>query len=205
MRSLPQAMQLLQLLALLPDGVLLSELSSIVGNAFDWSQGSSTLLQVALCTRDEIDRLRSLAPIREYVQVQFLFFMDIFRRVFAYYTSLANSTQKPGVSEPMAEMIRRLSPQIGNIHSIIQHSFTEPSTLAEAIEAAISIATFHNLLFKGSIVSLLNEALNCAHAADQPLLQALVLQRLAYVSPTDEQPPLYEEAISILRSLNDTD
>ncbi|KAJ7797641.1 hypothetical protein B0H13DRAFT_1934063 [Mycena leptocephala] len=112
MMSSPNALQLLGLLSLLPDGILDSDLIHSACPIFDIPQCKTTLLPTSLAYIDG-GRLKVLAPIREYI-----------KRMYAI----------PG--HPVWRSEIRLAANVGNISSVLQFAVEKPDSadLKEALD-----------------------------------------------------------------------
>ncbi|KAJ6534008.1 hypothetical protein DFH09DRAFT_123031 [Mycena vulgaris] len=147
----PDALRLLSLLSILPDGLsdyILKELSMPFENVL---KAKSTLVRTSLAYTDFDHRLKVLVPIREYVRhlhppaaslVKPLqdYFFDLLR-VFANYQEL-----------PSGDLVTRISSDFGNIVSMLQLGLQAEnhSTLEAAINCGISLGAFTRMTVLGS-------------------------------------------------------
>ncbi|EJU02760.1 TPR-like protein [Dacryopinax primogenitus] len=121
MQDHPEALKLLSILCLLPDGMKYIALSLAVPSLELPGEASRTLQQVALVTENP-DRLKVLAPIREYILMQYL--PDVFHlvQVRHYYIRLAFQTTNVGRA-PLPETVAVVLPEIGNMTAVLLHAW----------------------------------------------------------------------------------
>lgn len=129
-RRAPEAVELLGALVMLPDGVREDAVSEVFAHVPRVQEALAVLLQTALAYRDgsraneegsasaNVDTIRVLAPIRQYMQ-RIHPILPIHRACLeAYYVALSSWILKVGTSEG-ALAIAVLTPEIGNMHSVI--------------------------------------------------------------------------------------
>ncbi|KAJ7099313.1 hypothetical protein B0H15DRAFT_542712 [Mycena belliarum] len=154
MSSHPDALQLLSLLSVLPDGLSDQVIKQLqFSRVFENILGSkSTLLRTSLAYIDFDQRLKVLAPIREYVRHLHPPTSALVTPLLEYYFDLVRLFE--GYHElPSGDLFRRISTDFGNITSMLQtglQSENPRSTREAAIGCAISLATFTRTMVRGS-------------------------------------------------------
>ncbi|KAJ7445327.1 hypothetical protein FB451DRAFT_1376213, partial [Mycena latifolia] len=132
LRAVPDAIALLSVLALLPDGASASDLLRCEKDIWDVGRCKSTLIRTALAFVRSDGRLRVLAPIREYMQK---FHPPPGAVVMAWRTHLGGllrewNGHRELVSTQLAENI---TANLGNIRSLVQYSFSNEQAEMQAI------------------------------------------------------------------------
>ncbi|KAJ7478635.1 hypothetical protein B0H11DRAFT_1280095 [Mycena galericulata] len=183
MTSNPDALQLLSLLSILPDGLSDHVLNQITFPFQNLLKVRSTLLRTSLAYTDFDGRLKALVPIREYVRqlhppsdslVQPLlgYFFDLVK-LFDSYQALSSGN-----------LLRQISSDLGNISSLLHiglQAHNSRPTVEAAINCTISLARFTRATVLGSneifrsITSLVEEF------GDKALLGMYFLER-AYIA-----------------------
>ncbi|KAJ7632441.1 hypothetical protein FB45DRAFT_912441 [Roridomyces roridus] len=183
MKAVPEALTLLSLISLLPDGVDNSQLAAIFPNIPKYRRAVSTLYQCAMAYHDGHNRTRVLSPIRAHMMLYHQ--SDTVRRVsvLTYYMGLAGLSSDLGGPHGQ-DIVKRLTPEIGNLHSIVNLTLgsTEESgaLLRGAIAAAINLSKFIRYTRLGSLVTLQLASVVADKLQDQTL-RADVLYHLAWV------------------------
>ena len=123
MRNAPNATCLLSLLALLPDGAMDNDIP-IWGSSIPLVQQSlSVLLQNALATRSDDQRIHVLAPIRQYMLTHYPPTSEIAAPLLQHYFELAEIlTQLNLPSAP--NVIASITQELNNMESIIRHALS---------------------------------------------------------------------------------
>ncbi|KZT56064.1 TPR-like protein [Calocera cornea HHB12733] len=160
MQEEPHALPLLSLISLLPDGInvvalpsLISSMSTVV------TTSASVLLQVALAF-DDRDRLKVLSPIRDYVLIKYPPQGLALEEVRATFMKFALCAYLLGTDQT-EKAVKLLSAQFGNITSVLVHFWkSEPNEneLSELLEATGQAAEFAQVTAYGDSILLLREA-----------------------------------------------
>ncbi|KAF8212427.1 hypothetical protein K438DRAFT_1244160 [Mycena galopus ATCC 62051] len=188
MKAVPEALTLLSLISLLPDGVDNSELAAVFPSIGKSRRALSALWQTSLAYNDGHNRTRVLSPIRAHMILYHQ--SDTAHRVsvLTYYMGLASLSADLGGPHGQ-DIVKRLTPEIGNLHSVVNLTLdsTEEVTmqplLRGAITAAINLSKFirYTSLGNPETVRLAGVA---ANKLGDPVLRADVLYHLGWISQT---------------------
>ncbi|EJD43294.1 hypothetical protein AURDEDRAFT_167711, partial [Auricularia subglabra TFB-10046 SS5] len=121
MQSCSGALPLLQLLSMLPNGVMDTEVSLWGGYEH---QALATLLRVSLAFRTAEHRIHVLAPIRGFVMSHAPPSDDDLSLLYAHYFALAATVRGVGGMSSRPEDINAVIHEISNIESLIEHALT---------------------------------------------------------------------------------
>ncbi|KAJ7496575.1 hypothetical protein FB451DRAFT_1359182 [Mycena latifolia] len=154
MASHPDALQLLSLLSVLPDGLSDHVLKQLMLTMpFQNLKSKSTLVRTSLAYIDFDQRLKVLAPIREYVRHLHPPTSALVTPLLEYFFDLVglfDSYQQL----PSGDLLLRITSDFGNIVSLLQIGL-QPENPRRTIEAAIgctiSLAIFTRVTVRGSI------------------------------------------------------
>jgi tetratricopeptide (TPR) repeat protein len=155
---------LLVLLGVLPDGIWRTDLEVLLpgsGNA-----AAATLRQVALAF-DEAGRLRTLAPVREYVAAHHAPAPEELARAIDHYSALARELGPKCGAEGGAEAVARLSAETANIEQMLLSGLKKPEPRS-TVEAAIGFAGFQRFSGLGTAEPL-NQAVQASKSIDDGL------------------------------------
>ncbi|KAJ7090059.1 hypothetical protein C8R43DRAFT_1050515 [Mycena crocata] len=188
MKAVPEALTLLSLISLLPDGVDNTQLGAIFPSIAKSRRALSALWQTSLAYNDGHNRTRVLSPIRAHMMLYHQSDTAHRMSVLTYYMGLAGLSSDLGGPHGQV-IIKRLTPEIGNLHSIIYLTLDSSSTeesptiqplLRGAITAAINLSKFLRYTGLGN-----SETVRLAYVAaskmEDPVLQADALYHLAWV------------------------
>ncbi|KAJ6455760.1 hypothetical protein C8R45DRAFT_914505, partial [Mycena sanguinolenta] len=188
MKAVPEALILLSLISLLPDGVDNSQLAAIFPSISKSRKALSALWQTSLAYNDGHNRTRVLSPIRAHMIHNHPSNSAHRVSVLTYYMGLAGLSADLGGPHGQV-IVKRLTPEIGNLHSVV--NFTLDSTeevtmqplLRGAIAAAINLSKFIRYTHLGNpeTVRLAGVA---ANKLGDAILRADVLYHLAWISLT---------------------
>jgi tetratricopeptide (TPR) repeat protein len=198
-RMTDEARRLLAILGFLPGGVARGDIEAVFPG--HGTRAAAVLRQVGLAF-DEANRLRLLAPLREYVQRKHFPNDDDLQTTLLHFNGLALLGEKAG-AKGGAEAIARLTPEIENIEKTIERSLDGPES-SGAIEAAITLGEFARFTGLGTTIPL-EKAIRVAHIRSDPNLVARCHARLgdiALMRPDYESARRrYEEALPLFRSV----
>ncbi|KAJ6528615.1 hypothetical protein DFH09DRAFT_1413374 [Mycena vulgaris] len=143
MLSNPQARGLLSFMSLLPDG--LSE-DALMQMKLPFSphvaRSKSTLLRCSLIYSAADGRLRTLAPIREYVRGKFPPSAESFDGLRAYFYDLAGLFRN-FTDLPNRELIQRLSSEFTNIRAVTTYALAKSLHLEATVRCTIDLLHFN--------------------------------------------------------------
>ncbi|KZV92326.1 hypothetical protein EXIGLDRAFT_718419 [Exidia glandulosa HHB12029] len=193
------ALKLLSLLALLPDGVVDSDVGLWAGHIPTYARALGTLQQTALVSRDEGQsqrRVRVLAPIREYIQLHHPPSLELVAPLLDHYFALIDLF-KPCPNPATASEVAR---ELRNTESILRYALSSGSSSSSsdpkrALEACVS---FCRMVVQRGIGStdILFSALSVARG--DPGMEDLVGQLLywwAYMASTTTVPGVLEDLL----------
>jgi tetratricopeptide (TPR) repeat protein len=187
-RTTPGARRLLTLLGVLPDGVAHPDLDTLLPGA--GGPAASSLRRVGLAS-DEDRRLRTLAPIRDYVHDRYKPAASDLQRAVTHYRDLgAQLGAKAGVVGGAAAS-ERLSAEMGNVEAMLHQGFQDDDP-RPSIRAAISVASFMRFSGLGS-TRLLESARAAARRIGETDLEARVLKGMGHVALVRSD---FEEAVA---------
>ncbi|KAJ6473034.1 hypothetical protein C8R45DRAFT_1163377 [Mycena sanguinolenta] len=147
------AMDLLQLLSILPDGLSDPELvqSNLVTIIPQILACKSVLLSTSLAYLDSKKRLKSLVPIREYLQHFHPVAPAIVLPLQRHFQSLLTTFQKYRGSHQLTNIVRDITLNLGNLHQVLSRALTPQNPdLAEAIRSTILLDGFGRATGHGS-------------------------------------------------------
>ncbi|HEU4881231.1 MAG TPA: tetratricopeptide repeat protein [Longimicrobium sp.] len=200
-RTTDEARRLLSILGFLPGGVARGDIEAVFPG--HGTRAAALLRQVGLAF-DEANRLRLLAPLREYVHREHLPDADDLQTALLHFSGLASLGEKAGF-EGGAEAIARLIPEIENIENTIKQLLDGPAS-SGAIEAAISLGQFARFTGLGTTVPL-EKAIEIASIRGHDKLSA---RCHAYVgdialarSDHERARTRYEEALALYKGVGD--
>ncbi|KAJ6473006.1 hypothetical protein C8R45DRAFT_1077765 [Mycena sanguinolenta] len=137
------AMDLLRLLSILPDG--LSDVELIQSNLVipQIQTCRSILLSTSLAYFDNKKRLKSLVPIREYLQHFHPVALAIIQPLQRHFQSLLGTYKKYAGSTQVTNIVRDITLNLRNIHQVLSQALTPQNPgLPEAIRCALFLNDF---------------------------------------------------------------
>jgi len=138
--------RLLSLLALLPEGLAHNDISTVLP---DQGEAAAAVLRQTGLAFDEAERLRLLAPLREYIRRRYPPEPDDRERLLAHFVGLAaNLADKVG-GKGGAEAVQRLAPEAANMETLLLLGL-ESGHPAEVISAAYAWGEFIRFTGVGS-------------------------------------------------------
>ncbi|KAF7358334.1 NB-ARC domain-containing protein [Mycena venus] len=162
----------------------------------------STLLRCSLIYPSADGRLRTLAPIRQYVAERFPPGAHSFNALRAYFYELASLFRVP-TDLPNRELIQRLSVEFANVRAVTTHALARSLHLADTVRCAIDL-----MHFNASSKSAPYELPDAVHQAVEHMGDLLVKgdYLLAQARITVGRPPclpLTTEALKCFEEKND--
>ncbi|KAJ6472986.1 hypothetical protein C8R45DRAFT_874227, partial [Mycena sanguinolenta] len=145
------AIDLLRLLSILPDG--LSDVELIQSNLVipQIRTCKSVLLGTSLAYLDNKKRLKSLVPIREYLQHFHPVALAIFQPLQRHFQSLLGTYKKYRGTNQVTNIMRDITLNLGNIHQVLSRALTPQNPdLQEAIRWTIALDSFARMTGRGS-------------------------------------------------------
>jgi tetratricopeptide (TPR) repeat protein len=199
----PQARHLLCLLALLPDGLEREDLNALPEELEPFS-AARTLREVGLA-HDEGQRLRMLAPLREYVSRHHPPRASDLDALINHYVEMATRLGSRVGREGGGEASRQLADEVTNLDSMIERGLNHEDPL-RAIEAARTLTGF---ILRSGLGSprILAVARKAAHRVGNVLGEANCIWSLGNIalqrSEHEEARKRYDEALPLFRRVGD--
>ncbi|KAJ7738492.1 hypothetical protein DFH07DRAFT_82876 [Mycena maculata] len=162
MKAVPEALTLLSLISLLPDGVDNTQLGVIFPSIAKSRRALSTLWQTSLAYNDGHNRTRVLSPIRAHMMLYHQ--SDTAHRVsvLTYYMGLAALSSDLGGPHGQV-IVQRLTPEIMNMHSVVNftlglgpHSTPTTSSLVSSLTLDSPPSPIVEPLLRGAIIAAIN-------------------------------------------------
>ncbi|KZT34563.1 hypothetical protein SISSUDRAFT_1052598 [Sistotremastrum suecicum HHB10207 ss-3] len=200
----PEALQVLSLLSLLPEGVELDDVRAFAPDVLKPEGAISILLGNALVFRVATGRLKVLAPLRNFIQHHHFPSSSAFWNLCKRYAEVASSANRIGYPGCGATY-RKLGGEIGNIESLLVNSAEHEMPVLPLVEAIPPLCIFASLSGLGSIERL-RCAIDLADDLQSPHLRAscfLGIARIQRIRGTDPTP-FVEEAEALYRQLEST-
>ncbi|KZV95058.1 hypothetical protein EXIGLDRAFT_834534 [Exidia glandulosa HHB12029] len=151
MQQAQSAIQLLSLLSLLPHGAFSTDISLWAGPLPEVARAISTLIQNALAWRTSDNRIRVLAPIREYMLLHHPPNNGDARLLYDFYfgvlTSLSPNPLDVNVT-PEAKAV--IAPELENIRFLMLYALDHSADLDAPIAAAVALCNLFNVTGLGS-------------------------------------------------------
>ena len=199
-----QARRLLSLLAGVPGGIALQDVPLVLGASPDEAESAINSACETGLAMDEIGRLRVHSSASEFIRANYPPSESDMRRAAGCYLDLAQLGLQIG-TEAVLEAVDRLTPEAGNIASVIESELNQ-SDPRRAIEAASSLVEFYSLTGQGSI-GLLDTAAKRALEFGDPVLSAgmhlqageIALQRSDHTAAWSS----FEQALELYRSADE--
>lgn len=177
----PEALTLLQLLALLPDGVRNDELELAIPSIQRTDYYSRVLRQTSLAYLDSRNRLKVLAPIRAYVSATHKPKREIIAELERYFWDMLNGVES--IEQRLhgclgEETIRRLMKEVGNIEYLISRAFSLYFEPRPVIAAAVNLGRFYLHASLGK-PPLIEKAFYCSKQVGDKAMEAACLYVMA--------------------------
>ncbi|KAJ7737762.1 hypothetical protein B0H16DRAFT_1762313 [Mycena metata] len=181
MKSNPNALKVLSVMALLPDGVSRADLEEMNLPLADVAWCISTLMRCALCYLDSDHRFKLLAPISQYARRQCPVSEELQRPLREHFYNVANLFTVPDFLSPL--LVHRLSSDLGNIRSVVLHSLgsTDHRQLVQTLGCVIKLAGFTYLTNLGSLEGL-DSLQELVATLDEPRLEGQYLYITGYLN-----------------------
>lgn len=202
MKSEPSALQLLSLLALLPNGISVADTQTTALGLRPSALGAVSMLRkVALVYDDPTNaRIRVLSPIQIYVSSQYPPTPALLESLQAHYARISQLGKKVGKRDGM-DALPKLTSEAENIQAVVEHALTSESegnklswtTVKWALEAATNLTDFLWYSGLGSTRSL-DIAANVARNLQEPSGEADCLSSIGFVASGRAEYALAEDS-----------
>ncbi|KAJ6531371.1 hypothetical protein DFH09DRAFT_1409379 [Mycena vulgaris] len=183
--AIPDALTLLGLLSVLPDGVTDSTLMEMDLPLTDIALCRVTLCRTSLAYVDHDRRLKALVPIREHMRAFHPSSPLLISRLQDFFYNLVSLFCKKWARAVGTGLVQRLSSDLGNIHSLIHTGLqanNPPST--ETISCILDLARFTRATYIGSW-DLLHSISEIVHDLADPDLQGRYFVALSRIDAPD--------------------
>ncbi|KAK7030030.1 hypothetical protein R3P38DRAFT_2524023 [Favolaschia claudopus] len=148
--SSPNTQKLLSILSILPEGLSDAQLLQSNLPIPDLMGCKATLLRTALAYYDEGRHLKSLVPIREYVQQNHPPSLVLVAPLQNYIHSQLRLFKQYGGTDQMLEIHKVLTANSGNIQSVLSHGLNSKNIeIEDTIECTISFCNFKHSIGLG--------------------------------------------------------
>jgi hypothetical protein len=208
MKSFPQALDLLSLLSMLPDGLSDVELLQSEFPLENILTCKSTLLSTALAYTDGQNRLKALVPVREFVKKTDPPKIDVIHLLSHHYQELLELYKKYEGTLSAAGVVARVAPNFTNIQNVLLHCLeSDKPHLAGLITSTCSLSRYSRFAGRG-LLPLLDHIPNfLPQLIDHKLEAYFILEQLAgwlhHSIPNSED--LIDQALKHFNHFDDTD
>ncbi|KAJ7154507.1 hypothetical protein C8R46DRAFT_1196838 [Mycena filopes] len=179
MVSNANALKILSIMALLPDGVSRADLDDMVLPLPDVPRCITTLMRCALSYLDSDHRFKLLAPIAQFVRRKCPVPDNLQRPLREHFYSVANLFTKPDFLSP--SLVHRLSADMNNIRSVVLHSLdsTDREQLVQTFKCIVKLAGLTYLTTLGSLEGL-DSLDDLVATLNEPRLEGQYLYIMSY-------------------------
>ncbi|KAJ6586324.1 hypothetical protein DFH09DRAFT_255159 [Mycena vulgaris] len=191
--AIPDALTLLGLLSVLPDGVTESTLAEMCLPPMDIALCRVTLCRTSLAYVDQDRRLKALVPIREHMRAFHPPSPELVCCLQRFFLNLVSLFCKKWARSIGSGLVQRLAADLGNIYSLLQIALetdTPPST--ETLSCIIDLAQFTQVTYLGSW-DLLHSISRAVEESTDPNLQGQYFVALSCTDAQDIPVKLYLE------------
>ncbi|EJD53480.1 hypothetical protein AURDEDRAFT_179946 [Auricularia subglabra TFB-10046 SS5] len=207
MQAVPDASRLLSLLALLPRGIVDTDIR--IWGADYSTRALATLLQTSLAFRTEGQRVQVLAPIRAFMLSHHPPTEDLARPLYGYFFGLANALVSSGRSVTRPATVAALAPELENAGFIIRYALEHCGDATPAVAAAVSLCKLYSTTTYGPGPDLAALALDKARRLGLDQLTADLLLwwgSMSYNASVPGDPfEMYNEARGIYERIGNVD
>ncbi|KAJ6591301.1 hypothetical protein DFH09DRAFT_1420450 [Mycena vulgaris] len=148
--AIPDALTLLSLLSVLPDGITDSTLTEMNLPLADVALCRVTLCRTSLAYVDHDRRLKALVPIREHMRASHPSSPALISRLQEFFFNLVSLFCQKWARALGSGLVQRLSSDLGNIHSLIAIALEEDEPPTETISCILDLAQFTQITYIGS-------------------------------------------------------
>lgn len=167
----PDALALLSILSLLPDGLRNDELETAIPSIEDIEDCSLTLRRISLAYLDTNERLRVLCPIRSFVAAVHKANQVNITSLEAYLWQMLKFIKRAEQGDDEDEAVRRVLDEIGNIEALVERALRSSFDPSDAISAVVNLTRFKLQTGLGR-TDLLDKALALSKSIQNKYLEA---------------------------------
>ncbi|KAJ7467823.1 P-loop containing nucleoside triphosphate hydrolase protein [Mycena galericulata] len=208
LRSVPGAKDLLSLLSILPDGISDVELLQSKFPISNIRACKAALLQTSLAFSDYNKRLKSLVPIREYMQCLHPPALSLVQPLQKHFHALLDLYIKYSGSYQAINTISQITQNLGNVHQVLlQGLHSRNPDLVDTIKCTISCATFYSRTISNGQSILMEKVPNvlpkpCDHRLEVQFVKEVLSNPFVYQSIFNLEA-LIAQTISHFQYFND--
>ncbi|KAJ7490440.1 hypothetical protein FB451DRAFT_1165804 [Mycena latifolia] len=205
--SLPHAQDLLGLLSMLPDGLSDTELVQSKLPIEDILTCKATLLRTSLAYSDGQKQLKTLVPIREYMQRFHPPESLLVRPLLIYFQDLLEIHQRYRTALTSSGIAVQIASNFSNIQNILQYDLQHRDPETETVYCIIYLNVFSMLTGRG-FVALMNQIPRVLSQRNDPRLEVYYITELlsSWTShSTDNAKVLLDKALKNVSQFNDPD
>jgi tetratricopeptide (TPR) repeat protein len=177
-RMTDEARRLLALLGRLPDGVAVADLDALLPEK--GHEAAVTLVHVGLAYDDK-NRVRVLAPVREYARTEVPPAPDDIAVARGHYAKLGKELGSQTASGKGAEVLARFAPELANIDAMLREGLTTSTDPTPWIDASTAMRDFA-YFSRHSLASTFKVALEAARRTGDVFRQAVCLHALGKIA-----------------------
>ncbi|KAJ7831321.1 hypothetical protein B0H14DRAFT_2515376 [Mycena olivaceomarginata] len=148
--SLPHAVDLLSLMALLSDGISDTDLTQSRPPIPEILKCKTTLIRTSLAFVDHAGRLKVLAPIRDYMQITRPPSPHLVHPLRKHFNDLLKLWKTVMNSSSVGDLTPHLLSNLGNMHNILLYGLDcDPTDIGDTIQAIMSLNQLNMLMHRG--------------------------------------------------------
>ena len=208
MRSSPQALDLLSLLSVLPDGLSDVELLQSEFPLETILACKSTLLRTALAYTDGQKRLKALVPVRECVQKMYPPSNSLIHPLSKHYQELLELYGKYAGTLSNAGVVARVDSNFGNIQNVLLHCLSSDMPhLAEFVRSTCELTRYSRNTGHGHLPLLDRIPMFLPRSTDHKLEAYFITEQLngEHLHSIPDANQLIDKALEHLQHFHDPD
>ncbi|KAJ7140565.1 hypothetical protein C8R43DRAFT_589849 [Mycena crocata] len=203
--SYPDALDFLGLFSLLPDGLSDLELHRSNLPIRDLLTCKAALLRTSLAYVDRDNRLKVLAPIREYIIKAYPPRSELVHPLHQYFHTLLQLYRKYH-GHQLGQVVDQIIPNLGNVQSIVQHCLNlQNPHLRDTLTCAMTLNGFHRTSNRGRSISIDRISPLVDQLGDSRIKVLFITQLFLswFTDPIPDAQALIDEAKIHLSIIND--
>ncbi|KAK6977240.1 ATPase-AAA-core domain-containing protein [Favolaschia claudopus] len=204
--SFPDTQKLLSILSILPEGLSDAQLLQSNLPIPDLMECKATLLRTALAYYDEARRLKSLVPIREYIQQNHPPSLVLVTPLQNYIHSQLQFLNRYEGTDDMSEIGKILKANCGNIQSVLRHCLnSENPEFQDTIECTILFSSFERSIHHARPALMDTVSTMLANIANPKLQVQFIADEFnsAISHPVLHPQQLFDQAMLCLKDCDD--
>jgi hypothetical protein len=204
--SSPHALHLLSLLSMLPDGLSDVEILQCRFPLQNILACKSTLLRTALAYTDGQKRIKTLVPIREYIQKNHPPITSLIHPLSEHYQDLLELFRKYQGTLSNAGLMKRIASNFANIQNVLLYCLSSNRThLARIILTTCDLSKYSRMTGRGHLLLLDHIPKSLPQPTDHKLEADFIIQQLAelFYHPVQNANQLVEQALEHFKHFHD--